>query len=53
MQLGSARFPGILAPRGWPRGVRTPKLAKSAISGGHSGLGFVAISSSQALIHGP
>ena len=30
-----------------------PKFAKSAISGGQPALAFVAMSSSQALIHGP
>ena len=38
---------------GSPGGVRVPELAKLAISGGQPGLPFVAISSNQALIHGP
>ena len=37
---------------GSPRGVRMPKLAKSAISYGQPRLAFMATSSSQALIQG-
>ena len=52
MQLCSPIFFSILAPEGSAHGVGMPKLAKLVISGGRPGLAFVAILSSQALIHG-
>ena len=49
---GFPQIPRHLRATGLPCGVRMPKLAKLAISGGRAGWAFVVISSSQALIHG-